>query len=182
MTPEELDAIAISYERRWGLGRLPRLVSAETATKWATALALLESDWPPAGQTWEAVRASLARGWAALEAEATARGHAPLPGPVAEAEWEKGRVFAVALDGDHKQALEVRAKQDGRQHYSVWTVAEIAKLIAAIPLVGDIKDTWPGAEIMGRPQPRPVGKMPDDDIPFGAWGAGDKPAGWEARQ
>lgn len=182
MTAEELDAIAISYERRWGLGRLPRLVSAETATKWATATALLESDWPPAGQTWEAVRASLARGWAALEAEATARGHAPLPGPVAEAEWEPGRVFAVALDPEHKQALEVAAKQDGRQNYSVWTVAELARLIASVPIVGEIKNTWPGAEITGRPQPRPVGPMLQDDIPFGAWGAGDKPAGWEARQ
>jgi hypothetical protein len=181
MTPAELDVIASGCEREWGIGRLPLLVSEQTAARFQAALDLLASDWPPAGQTWEAVRASIARGWAALDGEARKRGHEPLPGPVAEAEWEPGKVLAVALDNHHRQALDLRAKAEGRQHYSVWTVAELAVLVRSIPIVSSIKDMFPGAEILP-PRLPPVGKVPRDEIPFGAWGAGDPPAGLEARQ
>lgn len=174
MTPAELDAIAAKHERTWGIGRLPLLVSEATATRFAAALDMLAADFPPAGQTWDAVRASIARGWAALDAEARSRGHEPLPPPVAEAEWEPGKVFAVAHDNHHRQALELRAKADGRKHYSVWTVAELAVLIRSIPIVSTIKDMFPGAEILP-PRLPPVGKVPQDDIPFGAWGAGEQP-------
>ena len=174
MTAEELDAIASKHERQWGIGRLPLLVSEQTAARFAGALDLLTFDFPPAGQTWETVRASIARGWAALEAEARQRGHEPLPGPVAEAEWEPGKLFAVALDNHHRQALDLRAKADGRTHYSVWTVAELAVLVRAIPIVSTIKDLFPGAEILP-PRLPPVGKVPRDEVPFGEWGAGDPP-------
>lgn len=166
MTPVELDAIATRHEREWGIGRLPLLVSAESAARWQAALDLLAADYPPAGRSWDDVRASLARGWAALAQEARARGHEPLPGPVAEAEWEPGRIFAVALDPAHKQALELRATADKRDHYSVWTVAELAVLIRSIPLVSTIKDMFPGADILP-PRLPPVGRVPRDDIPFG---------------
>ncbi len=169
MTPAELDAIAAKHERAWGIGRLPLLVSAETATRFAAALDLLTADFPPAGQTWEAVRASIARGWAALDGEARKRGHEPLPPPVAEDEWAPGKVFAVALDNAHKHVLELRAQQDGRKHYSVWTVAELAVLIRAIPVVSSVKDLFPGAEILP-PRLPPIGKVPMDDIPFGGEG------------
>lgn len=176
MTPAELDAVAARYERAWGIGRLPLLVSEQTAAKWQAALDMLAADFPPPGRTWEQLRESLARGWAALAAEATAREHEPLPGPVAEAEWDKGRVFAVALDDTHKQALVLRNK--GRDRYSVWTVAEIATLIRSIPLVGAIGETFPDSSVLA-PKPRPVGRLPQDAIPFGAWGAGEPPEGNE---
>jgi hypothetical protein len=163
MTPAELDAVAAKHEREWGIGRLPLLVSPESAAKWQTALDMLASEYPPPGATWEQVRASLARGWAAIAAEARARGHDPLPGPVAEAEWEPGKVFAIALDATHKQALELRAKHDKRRHYSVWTVAEVATLIRSIPIVTSIKDMFPGAEILP-PRLPPVGRVPRDDL------------------
>jgi len=166
MTPAELDAIAARHEREWGMGRLPLLVSPESAARWQTAQDMLAADYPPAGRTWDDLRASLARGWAALAAEARARGHEPLPAPVAEAEWEPGRVFAVALDAWHKQALELRAKADKRESYSVWTVAELAVLIRSIPLVSTIKDMFPAAEILP-PRLPPVGRVPRDEIPFG---------------
>lgn len=167
MTPAELDAVAARHEQAWGIGRLPLLVSKQTATRFAAALDMLTADHPPAGQTWDTVRASIARGWAALDAEARKRGHEPLPPPVAEAEWEPGRVFAVARDNAHKHVLELRAKADGRKHYSVWTVAELAVLIRSIPIVSCVKDLFPGATILP-PRLPPVGKVPmDDAIPFG---------------
>jgi hypothetical protein len=163
MTPAELDAVAARYEREWGIGRLPLLVSPESAAKWQTALDMLAADDPPPGRSWEQVYASLARGWNAMVAEARARGHDPLPGPVAEAEWDPGKVFAIALDATHKQALELRAKHDKRRHYSVWTVVEVATLIRAIPIVTSIKDMFPGAEILP-PRLPPVGRVPRDDL------------------
>jgi hypothetical protein len=166
MTPAELDAVAARYERQWGIGRLPLLVSAATATKWAAALDLLAAEYPPTGRTWEELRASLAKGWSALAEEAMLRGHEPLPGPVAEAEWEPGKVFGVALDPHHKQALELRAKADRREHYSVWTVAELAVLVRSIPIVSNIKDMFAGADILPPRLPR-VGRVPRDEIPFG---------------
>jgi hypothetical protein len=93
---------------------------------------------------------------------------------VAEAEWEPGKLFAVALDNHHRQALDLRAKADGRAHYSVWTVAELAVLIRSIPIVSTIKDLVPCAEIVP-PRLPPVGRVPRDEVPFGAWGAGDPP-------
>lgn len=163
MTPAELDLIANKHEREWGINRLPLIVSPDLAARFQGALDLLAADYPPAGKTWEEVRASIARGWQAMAADARARGHEPLPGAVAEAEWDKGKVFAVALDATHKQALELRAVADKRRHYSVWTVAEIATLIRAIPLVSDIKDMLPGADIMP-PRLPPVGQVPRDDL------------------
>jgi hypothetical protein len=162
MTLPELDAIAWRYEREWGIGRLPMLVSTETAAKWSAALALLDADAPPAGRTWEQVRASLARGWEALATEADARGHAPLPPPVAEAEWEPGKVFAIAHDDAHRHALDARNKADGRK-VSVWTVAEVATLIRSIPIVSSIKDMFPGAQILPPRLPSLRGKWSQDD-------------------
>lgn len=165
MTAGELDAIASRYERAWGVNRLPLLVSEQSAAKWQTALDLLAAEYPPAGFTWEQVRQSLARGWAALEAEAKARGHEPLPGPVAEAEWMPGRLFAIAHDDAHRQAMELRNKADKRT-VGIFTVAEVARLIAHIPIVGEIKEAWPLADL--QPPRRPVpGRMPEDAIPFG---------------
>ena len=163
MTPTELDAVAAKHEREWGIGRLPLLVSPELATRWQSALDLLRNDHPPPGQTWDSVRGSLAKGWPAMAAEARARGHEPLPAPVAEAEWEPGRIFAVALNPVHKQALELRAKADERTSYSVWTVAELATLVRSIPIVSNIKDMFAGAEILPPCLP-PVGRVPMDDL------------------
>lgn len=165
MNQFELDAVASRYEREWGVGRLPLLVGAEMAAKWQAALDMLAAEYPPAGRTWEQLRASLAKGWGAMAEEATLRGHEPLPGPVAEAEWEPGRVFAIALDAAHAQALNLRAKADGRKPdaYCVWTVLDVARLVQSIPLASDILATWPGAEVLP-PRLPPVGRVPRDDL------------------
>ena len=166
MTPAELDEIASRYEREWGVGRLPLLVSAATAQRFQFAMDLLAADFPPAGQTWEAVRASIARGWAALAAEATARGHEPLPPAIHEIPLEgcPGAVAAICRDDAHAQALILRAKAEGRT-VSTWTLAEVVRVIQANELVNAIKDRWPGATVL--PLRRKAGAMPEDEIPFG---------------
>jgi hypothetical protein len=162
MNIPELDAIAWRYEREWGIGRLPGLVSPETAERWRAAMALLDAAAPPKGKTWDQVRASLARGWGALATEARARGHEPLPPPVAETEYEPGRLFAIALDDAHRHALDARNKNEGRK-VAVWTVAEVAVIIQSIPVAATIKDLFPGAQVLPPRLPSLKGRWVQDD-------------------
>lgn len=164
MTPTELDEIASRYEREWGVDRLPRLVSEATAQRFQAAMDLLAADFPPAGRSWEDVRASVARGWAALAAEATQRGHAPLPPAIHEIPLEgcPGAVAAICRDDVHAQALILRAKAEGRT-VSTWTLAEVVRVIQANELVNVIKDRFPGATV----QPMRRQALPADEIPFG---------------
>lgn len=164
MTPTELDEIASRYEREWGIDRLPLLVSAPTAQRFQAAMDLLAADFPPAGRSWEDVRASVARGWAALAAEATQRGHAPLPPAIHEIPLEgcPGAVAAICRDDAHAQALILRAKAEGRT-VSTWTLAEVVRVIQANELVNVIKDRFPGATVL----PMRRQSLPEDEIPFG---------------
>jgi hypothetical protein len=161
MQLSELDALAWRYETTWGIGRLPQLVGAETKERFERALAMLGADHPPPGRTWEQVRASVARGWEAMAQEAAARGHAPLPPPVAEAEYEPGRLFAIALNDTHRHALDARNKAEGRK-VTVWTVLEIAVLIQSVPLASTIKDMFPGAAVLP-PRLPPRGRFTQDE-------------------
>jgi hypothetical protein len=166
MTPAEMDEIAARYEREWGVDRLPRLVSEATAQRFQAAMDLLRADFPPAGRSWEDVRASIARGWAALATEATQRGHAPLPPAIHEIPLEgcPGAVAAICRDDEHAQAVILRAKAEGRT-VSTWTLAEVVRVIQANELVNVIKDRFPGATVQQRR--RAAGPMPADEIPFG---------------
>lgn len=167
MTPAELDQIANRYEREWGVGRLPLLVSAQTAQRFQSAMDFLAADFPPAGRSWDDVRASVARGWAALAAEATQRGHAPLPPAIHEIPLEgcPGAVAAICLDDAHAQAVLLRAKAEGRA-VNTWTLAEVVRVIQANELVNVIKDRFPGATVLPF-RARSSAPMPDDEIPFG---------------
>ena len=166
MSPSELDQIANRFEREWGVDRLPRLVSAATAQRFQAAMDLLRSDMPPAGRSWDDVRASIARGWAALAAEAAQRGHEPLPPAIHEIPLEgcPGAVAAICRDDEHAHAVALRAKAEGRT-VSTWTLAECVRVIRANELVNVIKDRFPGATVV--PLRRKAGPMPEDDIPFG---------------
>lgn len=165
MLTSELDDVVASYERTWGINRLPLIVSAETAARFRAAEALHRQE-HELGCTPErsaTLNAMMFRAWTALAKEAVARGHKPLGPSCFEAEWAPGRIFAIAVDAEHAQALNARNKAEGRD-VSVWTVAEVGALIGDIPLVRAIKDTWPGAEV------RPLTKtppLPADEIPFG---------------
>lgn len=165
MLTSELDAVVATYERTWGIGRLPRLVSAETAARFQAAEDRHRQEHevgcsPDRSAT---LNAMMFRAWTALAKEARDRGHEPLTPSCFEAEWAPGRIFAIAADAEHAQVLNARNRAEGRE-VCVWTVAEVGALIADIPLVRTVKETWPGAEVRPRSKPRP---LPEDEIPFG---------------
>lgn len=165
MLTSELDDVVASYERTWGIDRLPLIVSAETAARFRAAEALhrQEHELGCSQERSATLNAMMFRAWTALAKEAVARGHQPLGPSCFEAEWAPGRIFAIAVDAEHAQALNARNKAEGRE-VSVWTVAEVGALIGDVPLVRTVKEAWPGAEV--RPLTR-TPPLPEDEIPFG---------------
>ena len=71
-----LNRVAVDLERTWGVNRLPELVPADLAARFATAqeqcnMEIAAGDIEAAAQK----AAALARGWKALDAAARAAGH-----------------------------------------------------------------------------------------------------------
>lgn len=161
-----LDQIANDMERRWGVDRLPRLVSPETAARFNAARDIHGAG-PTDTRSQVELDAMMARAWAALDAEATQRGASPLPPAIHEIPIEgcPGAVAAICLDDEHAQAVLLRAKAEGRC-VSVWTLAECVRVIQANELVNRIKDKWPGAVVLPAKAPR-VRLVDDAEIPFG---------------
>ena len=74
------DRAARHAEATWGIDKLPELVSPETAAKYGSALAKLNAALEANNPDEVAARAAVCiRGIAAMDAEARAAGHAPMP-------------------------------------------------------------------------------------------------------
>ena len=150
MTP--LDQLTSALERRWGIGRLPLLVSPELRARWdATLVACQNDDTPQQDKD-----AMLVRAWKALDAAATAAGaeHLPpglweVPDPV-----DPDGVIVICRDELHAHTERLRATHDGR-HVLTYTLAEVANVMHAhrMPLAHAIKREWPGATVL---PPRPA--------------------------
>lgn len=147
-----LDRLANTMEAKWGVDRLYSLVSADTAAKYGSALGRLN----------EALRAQDAdqcvhmakvcmRGLQAMNEEAEAAG-AEKPKVLAEAEVDGFHFCIVGDAGDWKPIAEDRP---GMRIYSMREVANAIRQIHGIPIVDEIKKTFPGSEIK-----QPVKSMP----------------------
>ena len=176
---EQLDEVARQAERRWGVGRLPALVSVDLAERFWRQKEKLD-----AAITEEATGGSMANvefeagrmvnAWMALGAAAEAAGAVPLSPRHLEARLPDGRLVVVCGDpveahqiaGDHRMA-------------SVWSMEEIARVLWQFEMVNDAKVVWPGARVEeARVDPTRV--LPKvrwdvgDELPDGlkAWAAG----------
>jgi hypothetical protein len=138
---DEADALAIEMERTWGVGRLRLLVDTTLRERFDKQRALFNT------AIWtgdlEAVRdqsARMCKGWRALNAAATAAGKQHLAPTVWEAATPDGEVVAVVRDNADAHA----ALADGRA-LTVYTMAEVARLLAAFPALARIKHVAQGA-------------------------------------
>ncbi len=150
-------------EEKWGINRLPELVSVDTAEKWGSAMAKLNNAISDANPEEIKARAGVClRGLAAMEAEAIAAGHQPKPADVWECEYE-GRVFSVIKDGrDHKTLGD---KFDGRRIYTMREVA-IALNHLDKDLFAAVKDQFPNSKMTGIKK-APIPDFPEnEDLPF----------------
>ena len=174
---EALDEVAASMERKWGVGRLPRLVSVDLAERFHRQLEKLN-----AAITDEATGGSVANvefeagrmvnAWKALDAAAVAAGARQLSPAWFEARLPDGRLLIVCTDqtaahrivGDHRAAV-------------VWSMEEIARVLFRFEMVNDAKVVWPGAKVENarvdpeRTKP-PIDWSQGDQLPFEMLGAG----------
>ena len=158
----ELDVCVSGYEERWGVDRLPELVSAETQEKY----------WRQADKLDSAIDASdvdlvlkyaagMMRAYTAMQNEARNRGHDELQGTWYECETPDGRVLIVApsFEESHKAARE----RPGCIVYAMQEVAAIVCRDEAGRFVNAVKEVFPVATVENV---RQVKDDLNDEIPF----------------
>lgn len=173
MTPQ-LDETAHRLEMKWGADRLPRLVAKATAERfgyWRDQLNdAIEhgADKPRV----EELAAIVERGWLALDTEATAAGAFPMPAAcysINLAEQGLG-IVEIADTQEHATCLIHAAKIEGRT-VAVWTLAEVATVLALHGIAHKAKEVFPGAMVTTAPAEFRPGKrkadLGEDVIPFG---------------
>lgn len=141
-----VDEAARGAERRWGVGRLVRLVSPATLVRFRGAHDMWTTAYSHDRNVTATVKTSamMVRAWQALEAEATAAGHAHLAPTVWEGRTEDGRVLVIVRTTE--EALAVQSARDDRARV-VWTVDELARCVAMFEQISDVKRAFPGATV-----------------------------------
>jgi len=158
---EPLDRVAVEMEARWGAGRLPRLVTPETAARFGSAKAKLDGA-IMARDVQDVCRRArvMIRGWQAMDQEARERG--------AEA-WE-GRAIGIRWNGQDWSIVWDRADlplicQQSRAPERTIAAAELLHAWRAlkdrIAGIDEVRKVFPGGEVVR--VDIPIG---GDDIPF----------------
>lgn len=167
-----VDHIARRMESKWGVGRLPLLVDAETRAKFyrqgERMNEALENAYAAKVMTRDMLDAAakatggMERAWAALDTKATEAGAKIIDPDVWETVLSDGSLVAIVqTNADASKVLE-----DGRLK-NVWTLEEVARAIEAFPdVIRSVKETFPGATVEVVREKRARGKL-DDPIPFG---------------
>ncbi len=141
-----VDEAARGAERRWGVGRLVRLVSPATLVRFRAAHDMWTTAYSHDRDVAATVTTSamMIRAWQALEAEAADAGHTHLAPSVWEGRTEDGRVLVIARTNE--DALALASARDDRAR-TVWTVDELARCVAMFEQISDVKRAFPGATV-----------------------------------
>ncbi len=151
------DKAVREMDKRWGVDRLPELVSVESAAKWGKAVAglngAIDAQDPDKVKFWVEV---CLRGLAAMDAEAVALGRPVSDPDIWEYEYD-GTTFGIIEDGREWPAA--YAKRPG---IAIHAMREVAVALHAHRngLVDAIKLSFPGAEV--KAVRRPQAELEDD--------------------
>ena len=156
------DKAVREMDKRWGVDRLPELVSVESAAKWGKAVAglngAIDAQDPDKVKFWVEV---CLRGLTAMDAEAVALGR-PVSDPMIWEHEYEGTIYGIIEDGREWPAA--YAKRPGM---AIYTLREVAVALHAHKngLVNAVKLSFPGAEIKAiRRKPEEL----EDEIDFGS--------------
>jgi hypothetical protein len=158
-------------ETKWGRGRLPLLVSDDLRAKflrqqvrWSQALQAAWEDARPyltRDQLADVAKfaGAMQRAWQALDAAAEEAGHRPIFPDVMEAQLPSGAVLAVVrTDAEASKVI-----ASGRE-VLVFTMREVANVVAALGEAVSIKIAWPDAKVQ---PPRDLSWVAEgDELPF----------------
>lgn len=164
-----VDALAREVEGKWGAGRVRLLVSADLREKFDRQRYLFnQAIWHGGLEDVRQQSARMERAWRAVDAAATQAGAQPLSPLVWETVLENGSVAAIVRTNDDARAVVA----EGRG-VSVWTLAEIARLLSAWPTIAAAKEVFQGAAVAAiYDRGDPLDGIPDasssldDEIPF----------------
>jgi hypothetical protein len=138
------DAAVRAMDKRWGIDRLPELVSVESAAKWGKAMAglngAIDAHDPDKTKFWVEV---CLRGLASMDAEAVTLGR-PVSDPMIWEHEYEGKVYGIIADGREWPAA--YAKRPG---IAIHTMREVAVALHEHRngLVNAVKLAFPGAEV-----------------------------------
>jgi hypothetical protein len=144
-------------DRKWGVDRLPELVSVESAAKWGKAMAglngAIDAHDPDKVKFWVEV---CLRGLASMDAEAVTLGRPVSDPDIWEHEYE-GTIYGIIADGREWPAA--YAKRPG---IAIHTMREVAIALHEHRngLVNAVKLAFPGAEV--KQVRRPKADLEDD--------------------
>jgi hypothetical protein len=154
------DAAVREMDRKWGIDRLPELVSVESAAKWGKAMAglngAIDAHDPDKVKFWVEV---CLRGLASMDAEAVSLGR-PVSDPMIWEHEYEGKVYGIIADGREWPAA--YAKRPG---IAIHTMREVAVALHEHRngLVNAVKLAFPGAEVKAvRRRPQDL----EDDFDF----------------
>ena len=157
-----VDRMVIEMDTKWGIDRLPELVSVATATKYGSAVAKMNKAVEDQDPEECAKRCDVViRGLKAMDAEATQNGAAVASTDVWEVEIN-GKLFGVMKDGRAWKAIKAQ-----RPELELLTLREVGLAYEYFRqhhlgvLEQAAKQSFPGAEMM-----QITGKTFDDPIPF----------------
>lgn len=148
------DRAANEMDQKWGIDRLPELVSPALAAKYGEALAHLNECIAAEDPAKVADAASnCTRGMAAMEAEAIANGYQPATGTHWEYELrDDDEVFRFAIIKDDREWPALKA---ARPDLLIFTMHEAAVALRGLSkkiALESIKSHFPGAKIQNSPQ------------------------------
>lgn len=149
---ERLDEVAHAMERKWGVGRLPRLVDVDLAEKFWRQVEKLN------GEILEEATAGFANvereagrmvnAWMALDRAAEAAGADRASARYLTARMSDGRLMAVcaSYEGIEDVVREWRQHNKGMAA-AVWTIDEVARVLEGFDLVNRTKHLFDGATV-----------------------------------
>lgn len=161
------DRVCREMEVKWGVERLPTLVSNKTARKFGAAMAQLNEAIEAVDAEKTAHKAQVCiRGLMAMDQEATEAGHQQASGEAWEYELD-GFHFAVLKNADEWPRF--RQDRPGVRCFSMREVAIALKAQFNSPLVDQVKQDFPGGQIVSineKTDAYSSEKLLDDEIPF----------------
>lgn len=154
-----LDRVAVEMEAKWGVGRLPRLVTPELAALFGSAKAKLDQAIQANDPAEAAKRAAvMIRGWQKLDQAATEAGADELPVRTIGANND-GRAYVIVWD---RADVSHAAKVSGVSPENVVTVHELLTAYEVLKgRIAGVKQAFPGAEVVRVGIPRG-----GDELPF----------------
>lgn len=164
-----MDRLANELDLKWGIDRLPELVTPEMAARYGAAIAHLNDcirEQDPAKCT--AAANNCIRGLHAMDAEATRLGVKPASGEYLEYEIEGNAGEPPFRFGILKDGCEWQAAKSARPDLEFYTLREVAIALREkinTPLIDEIKQQFPGAQVVEHRR-TPMEQLLNDEVPF----------------